>query len=269
MKIYDELVDNLGEYQIIYEDDIKNLFCSYYHINKFIKKDGEIFHIKKDKFVNILNEILGELISEYFCLNTVKSKLYKIDDDSSKYCLLTKLFTECGKNYNYIDKLFPDFVKYNSIHTLNKLNRVYDENQENIYVMKNSCVSKINYSLKKMIVRDFITNTTDRHCENFMFLYDKSFVEMMPLYDYEYSFNNFFDFYSVFKINVFDKNDVDFIKNDDVFQELFEMAMLLNMSKIFKTLKDNYPIKLDFSEKWNIESIVRERKSDVKRYLLK
>lgn len=268
MKIYDDKIKKIDPLvEKLTNDDKTNLFCSNHHLDKFIKKDGNLFHVKYNKFVNILNELIGEIISEYFELQTVKSSLYKIYDNESKYCLLTNVFTEAGKKYDYINNLFPDFVSYKGIYNLYKLNKIFDETHQNIYIVKSYALNKLIIDLKKMIVRDFITNTTDRHCQNFMFYYDKSFVELMPVYDYEFSFNNGSNYFSVFKFNLDNSDIVNLIRNDDTFQELLEKAMLLRMKDIFKRLKE-YPISLSFIEKCNYEKIVKEKQKEIKQYKL-
>lgn len=270
MKIYEEKVENLFPLEELTKDDKNNLFCSKHHFYQFVKKNQIIYHMRKDKVNYILNEIIGELVSEYFELKTVKGELYKIDkDDNFKYCLLTKLFTNSNDKYGNIYDLFPNYYfNYNDLKIINNLSQIYDPELKKKYTLKKQFRIDIIKKLKRMIIRDFVTNTTDRHFANFMFSYDKSFIELMPLYDYEYSFRNGRRGGNLFDFNIESKEVINFLRNDDTFQEILEKAMELKMSDIFKKLHEQYPIKLNGIDKNKYESVVIRNQRDIKKYKL-
>ena len=268
MKVFDEKLESLHPYEKLNESDKKKLFCERRHINSFIKKDDSIYHVRKTELDCILNELLGELVSEYFLLPTVKSVLYR--GDYTSYCLLNELFTSEDKKYSDI-RLFVDYeMKRNNIDLIDKMDRIYDKENNRIYSIKKECYNSVVLKLKKLIIRDFITSTNDRYIGNLMFVYDKSFVDMMPVYDYEYSFDYgmCWAYTDIFVYFFNDKKIVEYFRKDDTLQELLEKAMMLKIKDIIKKLEDEYPIKLSSSNKKRYDSVVKKRQDEIKQYKL-
>lgn len=274
MLIFDKKVDDIYPYDILNKDDEANLFCEIYYKYQFIKKNGLIYHsVTRDK-VKIINELIGELVSEYFDLQTVKSVLYKKKSANlkeRKYFLLTKIFTNKEFKYSYINELFPDYKSFkddsNPLNNLNRLKRIQDENGI-IHNVSKDVVNKLVNDLKKMIIRDFITGTSDRHEENFVLRYDDNFVELMPLFDYEYSFKLGGRWGNIFGIDLRNEKIVEFLRNDDKFQELLIKAIELKLNYIFKRLEDEYPIRLSSTEKWDYNEELKLTKENIKKYEL-
>lgn len=252
------------------DEDKKSIFCSPKYSHQFVKKDDVIYHAKLRRINLVVNEILGELISEYFDLDTVKSKIFR--GGQPRYCwLLTKNFTNFNEKYSYFtDKLFPNLNLEEGLDKLYCLYQIYDKEIDKIYTVDENDLKKLILSLKKLIVRDFMTNQVDRHYANFVLCYDKSFIKLMPVFDYEHSFKDgtIAKEFNIFDFKIWNDSAQDFIKEDDTFQELFEKALKLNMRKIIKKMCEEYPIRLSSSEKWDYESVTRERKNDIKRYKL-
>lgn len=273
MKVFDEKLELFDpkSYAELSEIDRKKVFSSLKHKYSFVKIDGTLYHKKMRHRVYIVNELVGEFISQYFGLDTVKSIMYK-DIKPSYYWLLSKVFTNNIEHYSYLDSLFPGFINSSTIglDNLNNLSRIYSFTHRKIYDVSKRDLEKLSLSLRKLIVRDFITNQTDRHGANFMFSFNKSHVKLMPVYDYEHSFKKaeMKKFLGYFDFNLNDEDVIKFIKNDDIFQELLEIAMCLDMRKIIKQLEDEYPILLNILEKHDYTSIIRKKQSEIKRYKL-
>lgn len=252
------------------DEDKKSIFCSPKYSHQFVKKDDVIYHAKLRRINLVVNEILGELISEYFDLDTVKSKIFR--GGQPHYCwLLTKNFTIFNEKYSYFtDKLFPNLSLEKGLNKLNNLGQIYISEEDKYYTVDENDLKKLILSLKKLIVRDFMTNQVDRHYANFVLCYDKSFIKLMPVFDYEHSFKDgtIAKEFNLFDFKIWNDSAQNFIKEDDTFQELFEKALKLNMRKIIKKMCEEYPIRLSSSEKWDYESVTRERKNDIKRYKL-
>ena len=266
MKIIDENIENIKPFERLTDREKKELFCNKCYEEHFIKKDGIIYHRRNNIPEFLLNELIGELISEYFDIKTVKSILYK-SNDSFKYTLLTKLFTNNNENYSYIDKLFPNYQKREDIFNLNNLNKIYLNNK--IINMNIDSHIKLLRELKKMIVLDYIIDNRDRVNINFIFNQDKDKVELKELFDFESAFTKITNKnYNVFKFNLNKKHDVKYLKNDEEFNELFELALNLDINKIFKRLKDEYPIILNSKDKLLYESVIKKKQNEIKTYKL-
>lgn len=256
MKVYDNKVENLSPVYDLNDEEIKNLFCGDCYLTNFVKKDNVIYHIKNKKNKFLLNEIVGELVSEHFKLDTVKSKLYKMEQNN--YCILTKLFTNKDNKYGDIFEIFPDFyAEYNNLEILKYLFRIKNSEGKEVYISKKNS-SIIALKLKKMIIRDLITNTTDRQSYNFMFKVTKNKVDLMPLFDYEFSFKDGSTNGNVISFDIFEPYMIDYFREDEVFQKVLHSAMDLNMKKIIKKLQQEYPIKLSMDEKWDYQDIVKD-----------
>ncbi len=273
MKVFDEKLELFDPkcYAKLSEVDRKKLFYTDKHKFSFVKIDGVLYHIKMRQIIYIVNELIGELISQYFKLDTVKSTMYK-DENESYYWLLSKVFTNEKERYSYLDWLFPDLINSSTIglDNLNNLSRIYSLSHRKIYDVSKSDLEKLSLSLRKLIVRDFITNQTDRHSANFMFSIYRSHVKLMPVYDYEHSFKKaeMLKYLGYFDFDLNKEKVIKFVQNDDIFQELLEVAMCLDMKKIIKQLEEEYPILLNILEKYDYSSIIRKKQNEIKRYKL-
>jgi len=268
MKIHKENIKELKYFTELNEEDKKHLFCKNMYINEFIKKDNIIYHKKHTSLERIVNELLNEMISDYFELKTVHSTLYK--DDNCLY-LLNKLFTNKNNKYSYLDDiLFPNLSLHDSLYNLDKLNLIYDSEYNKKYTITNKSCEELKLNLKKLVVRDFITMLSDRWSANIIFEYDKSNIKLMPVFDYEMSFKQGSEnpYINIIKMNLYNDKDIEYIKNDIIFQQLLEKAMLINMKEFFSKLKEKHNIKLSSNEKWDYENIIKERKNTIKSYKL-
>lgn len=254
------------------KDDKKKIFCDFNYSHQFVKKDDVIYHIKLRKINYVVNEILGELISEYFGLETVKSQIL-IDDKPNYYWLLSKNFTNINEKYSYLtEDLFPRLDKnyFIGLDNLNNLNVIYDTEQDKFYNVDKNDLRKLLLNLKKLIVRDFITNQMDRHYKNYLFGYENNHIRLMPIYDYESSFKSEYrtKYFQLFDFNLTNPKVCLYVKGDASFQELLEIALNLNVRELINKMCDEYFLKLSIVEKWDYESVIREKKKDIKRYKL-
>lgn len=265
MKIYGEKVEELYPIEKLNSEDKNNLFCSSIYIKDFVKRNNMIYHVRKNSLIEIIDEILGELISDYFELKAVRSELYK---DDGTYFLLTELFTNVTKKYSYIDKLFPENIVYGNLCELENISIYKDLEYDKCYDIDKNCLKKLLVDLKKLVVVDYITGQNDRHSENFMFCYNKEFIKLMPVYDFGSLFNVFSNCNTLLGFNLDLENIVEFIRNDDTFQELLEKVMNFKIKDIFRRLENEYPIKLSMSEKWDYESFINSKKYEIKKYKL-
>lgn len=130
-----------------------------------------IYYVKKRALIkNIINELLGEYLSEYMDLPTIKQSLLLGDD--KVLGLVSENFRTKGIKYIKANDLsFKEHDKVNKI----LLSRPILVNQRHKREMAN------------YIMRNFYANQADR-VYNVLCYYRKSGIYLAPLYDYEMSF---------------------------------------------------------------------------------
>ena len=272
------IVDNkkLFVYKNIYrnnltESDKENLFCQSSQIKNFSKIGKNIFHVKERyDSIYILNELIGEKISEHFNIDTVKSILATNDSDYKSYILLTKIFTNKNEFYSTFDNLFFKAKINNEIglDNLKKLKK-YIYNGEKHY-MDNKNFKNLKYKIKKMVIRDYITSQSDRHNYNFLFKVQNNFIDLLPLFDYEHSFseNIYCRFNNYFNFDLSLEKVIKYIKTEQEFQEILHKAMDININKIIKEIENEYPIKFEEFEKHDYIDIINENKEKILKHKL-
>ena len=120
-----------------------------------------------------------------------------------------------------------------------------------------------------MIINDFIRHQSDRWYQNFLIQYDGNHCQLMPLYDFEYSFlEHDENLENSFKFDLNDKSVIKYVKKDEDFQELLDLAMNLDMKIVFERLFDEYPVMMNKDEINQYHYIVRNKKEEIKRYKL-
>lgn len=234
----------------------------------FCKINNELYHYKVRTMRYVLNELLGENVSMYFGLDTVQSIFMRHESFKEKYILLTKIFEMHDYDYAYFNKnTFPNIEKTNDVglDNLDKLDVVSYKGK-----IQNYNVYALKYNLKKMIVRDFITNQTDRHEKNFLFKINKSNIELLPLFDYEYSFYcDFFEsFQNLFNFDLNSKKVVKLLREDEDFQLLLIKAMEMNIDRLFEKIEDEYPVFFGTGAKEMYKDVVLKNQNKILEYKL-
>ena len=266
---------NRKDIKLLSSEDFDSLYRAYtysFFPLYIFKINGKMYHIKQNKIHNLINELIGQYVTEFFGGKKLNSKLY-IDDKFSNY-LITENFIKNSHHYtNLHSNIFPkinfDKDEILSIKDLDNFDYIKNNKYGEIVETNLKDLKQFKLDLKIMIVSDFIRKQSDRKFRNFMFEYKDNRVKLMPLYDYEYSF----DLYKPKLINSFEltlKNEsiVSYIRNDDTFQELFYRAMNLNLNTILERLQDEYPVSMNSLEMSKYISIVLVRQDDIKRYNL-
>lgn len=251
----------------------KNIFCNEYYENNFIKYNGKIYYAKFKNDYAIFNELLGEKISEYFKLQTIKSKLIKLEIKRKHilYGTMSLNFVQENENYSHLDKdLFP-FIKIKNDVGLDNLNKLRIFKGKNmIHIMDKKCYIELLCDFKKLIVRDYISRQCDRNSKNIMLKYNGNKVELMPVYDYENSF--FLNFYSeycnIFNFDYRNKLVKDFVRNDNYFQELMYRAMDIDIFSLIEMIEDEYGVHLKDEEKIDYSNFISLRKSMIRGFNL-
>ena len=262
----------LREMHCLTEFELDKLSKSFSKIEPyfFCSLNDTIYHKKIINIQIAINELLGKLISEHFKDNQPKSKI--IRNENNVYYLITKSFFQNGNLYTgFNNAIFPK-IKYTEnnrlpLNTLELLEE-YQINNETIQMTKKD-LERLKYKLKMMIINDFLRKQSDRWYNNFLIEYNKSHCKLMPLYDFEHSFFQFDeDLCNSFQFDLTDKNTINYIRNDEQFQELLNLAMELDMKKIYEKLFDKYPVRMTKEEKEQYESIIKGKQEEIKTYKL-
>lgn len=258
----------LSELENISKEDFDRLCNLFYY--PYLKKyyrifNGKIKHMKPYYILSdyLVNELIGSLISEYFGDERVEKKVVKTYNRGI-FHLLSDNFVEDGFRYcNLNDERFSSLNLKNHNNSVLLLDRIdtLDFNKEDLKLLKQG--------LKRMIVSDFISRVQDRAYRNFMVRYHKDKINLLPLYDYEFSFLESDELYqNVFMFDNSNFDEMEYIRNDEDFQKYLYMAMDLDMKKIIEELHDKYPIILDEEEKNNYSSVVLKQQNKIKQFRL-
>lgn len=239
----------------------------------FFKLYSKIYHMKSSQILNdnLVNELIGQIITSYFNDNIIKSKLF-VGEDKVHY-LLTENFIKIGKKYTSVpDDIFYKFKYYVTrldILVLDDLDVLYDSYR---YKFDTYDLKRLKYDLKVMIVIDYIMGQIDRDYRNFMFEYSKNHIKLCPLYDFEYSFMigekniqykcNSFDF------DLDNEEIVKYIRSDEDFQKIISIAMSLKFKNVLEQLYDEYGIIFNEDEKNKYNKVIAKKQEDIKKYKL-
>lgn len=253
------------------EDEIKKFYNAYSNFNScyMCKIDDKFYHKKRIYKDDVVNELLGRIISEYLGDDKVDTKI--IRDEGDRFSVLTENFINTKKKYiNLHNNIFYKlkFDKWRlDISSIDLFDEICVKNK--IYKVDKNDLIQLNYKLKMMIVSDYIRKHSDRDFKNFMFEYDKTHCRLMPLYDFEFSFLEYEKVLkNTFNFNLKSKNVRNYIRNDAQFQDLLDLVMKMDMKLIFEKLLDEYPIRMKKEEMIKYKNVVLENKDKIKKYEL-
>ena len=209
---------------------INNSYLSHWH-----KIDDEWFYFKcANDYYHLIRELIGEVISEYYGLDTVHYKLVKLQTKKDeKYGIISKNFYE--NDYNY--KRVWDYGI-----NLRRGFSVFEE----LWMM---CPNLENYSylsfdLKRLMIRDFYSSEVDRMAYNFLLKVKDSKIRLAPLFDYSLSFDSVHPYYKseIGEINVNDRECVVKMRDDYFFQMLLNHLMYSKMEEFLNEVETRHNI---------------------------
>ena len=205
---------------------IYNSYLSHWH-----KVDGEWYYFKcEGDYYHSIRELLGEVISNYFHLDSVPYKIgKKISNGKEEYGVVSKNFYDKNSRYkriwDYGINLNKDLFLYDGLWMI-------CSNMDNYHSLSSD--------LKKLMVRDFYSSEGDRMAYNFLIQEKNGEKRLAPLYDYSLSFEFVNPYYrsEIGVININDKKCVKKIKEDYTFQFLFNHLMEANMEEFLQEVED-------------------------------
>jgi len=196
----------------------------------FYKSDGYDFHF--------VNELLGEVISEYFGLDTVHYKvaLLNVAGKRPEYGLVSENF--CSPDYIYT-RTWDYNLGVMDIFELDRLIDICNTHEEFKMLLSD---------MKKFIIRDFYASQMDRSGNNFLFREKKDGSEgkrLAPLYDYENSFeasNPEVYRNQILYLDMLDPILPKYFKRDSEYQEILCKIREANIDKLIKTVEERHNI---------------------------
>lgn len=212
----------------------------FFYIDHWHKIDSEWYFFKTDGFDrSFVHELLGEVISEYFGLDTVHYKVAELDvkGKDKKYGVASKNFCDKSLTYKRIwDYLLEFDFPIEGLSILEKI-KIICPKDETYLLLKND--------LMKLFTRDFYVSQGDRTGNNFLFKWEKDNVRLAPLYDYEAAFSIYRDLQyknQIGELNLRDKTTCELIRKDEKFQELFYLLMDADMDDFVKGTEERHKI---------------------------
>lgn len=211
----------------------------FFFINHWHKLDGKWYFYKGDGCeFHFVNELLGEVISEYFGLDTVHYKVafLQIAGKEPEYGLVSENF--CSPDYLYT-RTWDYNLGRGDIFDLNRITAICNSKEEARYLISD---------MKKFFIRDFYTSQGDRSGNNFLFKQRKDGSEgkrLAPLYDYENSFESINpEIYAnqILYLNMKNPELPKFFKKDYEYQELLGKIRDADMKGFIKTVEERHEI---------------------------
>ena len=206
------------------------------YVNQWIKIGNEWYFYKRRYPFHLINELLGEVISQYFDLDTVHYQIAKlcIKGFKEEYVIISKNF--CDPNNSYETARNLNMYNSGGLNVLDNLSSLCESERAHELLVSD---------LKKMFICDFYTSQKDRGFINFLFIVNKEGIRLAPLYDYELSFESSNPKRYVNKIAEIDMNDIETIcrlRYDDEFQRLLHMIIDAKMKIFIQMVEDNHHI---------------------------
>ena len=224
--------------------------------DRWYYKNGKWFFVKtKDYDFHFVNELLGEVISIYFGLDTVNYQIAKVN---SSYGLASMAFGERNSTYKLVSdyKVFPIY----SLKDLDNINSICTTKLEYLKLLRN---------IKKILIRDFYTSQADRFGKNILLKENTNGISLAPLFDYEKSFYkpSVITFNHLAKLDITNREDRKILKNDLDFQEQLVRLYTISIFDLLKEVEDRHGIKINsyLKEKYlnhdiKVKSLIKDYK---------
>lgn len=140
----------------------------FFFIDHWHKIDGKWYFYKSDGCdFHFINELLGEVISEFFGLDTIHYHVAKLSvkDMKEEYGLVSQNF--CNINNTYKSVWDYGFTTRGDLNILENIRTICQSEKEYLLLLDD---------LKKFFIRDFYTSQIDRIGNNFLFKIDRKSV---------------------------------------------------------------------------------------------
>lgn len=209
----------------------------FFFINHWHKIDGEWFFYKSNgSNFHFINELLGEVITNFFGLDTIHYKIAKLNVEGNKgeYGLISKNFCEIGNTYKTVWDY--GFAPRKDLCVLENIRNICQSEKEYLLLLED---------LKKFFIRDFYVSQSDRTGNNFLFKITSDGIRLAPLYDYEYSFESIKPHIyrnQIAQVNITNSETQSLFRKDLKFQELLYLIMRADMQSFINEVEDKHKI---------------------------
>lgn len=205
--------------------------------------NGEYYYFKSfNSYFLFFNELLGEVISKYFNLDTIHYEIAKqFDDNETQFGIISKNF--CNKEFIY--KTLSEYIFENA-----KLN-YFEPDLSIIDKIKIICKTEEEFlllqkDLKKMIIRHLYNALRDAYGHNIMLKTTPHGIRLAPLYDYEEAYISFDRLHKytwdIGELDITNKKTKALFRSDQMFQELLYKLMTADMSNFITEIEDMHKI---------------------------
>ena len=221
-------------------------------INNWYKINNIWHYYKNATGNNLINELLGEIVSEYFGIDTIHYEMATLinDDGTDQIGLISKNFCQQDSTYKTIEEYEQaQIIKFSSNDTLD----ITLSKFERMCPSTENC-STLKSDIKKLFIRDFFATEIDRGTGNLLFRERNNNVFLAPLYDYEESFLP--DEYiiqkyinCIGKIDINDSRTLTFLKQDYECQQLINLLLAIDMNNLLSSVESRHHIILSENKK--------------------
>lgn len=220
-------------------------------IENWHKVDGEYYYFKPmNYYLSFFNELLGEVISQYFDLDTVHYKIakLKVKGEEDQYGIVSKNF--CSPKYTY--KTLFDYIR-----ETDGLD-IFEEDLSIIDKIKVICKSEQEFrllqdDLKKMFIRHFYNAQGDGNGHNIFLVNKPDGIRLAPLLDYAFAYIGYDNLHrclwDIGELDVTNPKTINLFRNDFRFQELLYKLMDANMNTFISKVEDSFKIKVPSEDK--------------------
>lgn len=238
-EFYDNLAKEMSEEMGVPKDLLIN-GIKFHFIDHWHNIDGKWYFFKSDGFdFHFINELLGEVISEYFELDTAHYNVAKliVGNNEPRIGVVSENF--CSPDYKYTRIFDYSNLYAGDIEYLESLRDICSSDEE---------FKLLYYDFKKFMIRDFYASQGDRSGNNFLFKEKKDGSEgkrLATLYDYE----NGFEMYprnllhnALISQNMEKEYLRKYFKRDSEYQEVLSKIRDADMNKMLTEVEERHGI---------------------------
>jgi len=248
---------NINEKVVSFSDDIIPTIDLVCDISKgvWILLEGELYHFKTRKEWNLLCELLGEGVSEYFGLSTIHHELARGDYHGYEYYgVLSKWGRKEESHYTELKKVMP-YCK--NLEILAYLDSYYPN-------------EPILTQFRAFLVRDYFTNEYDRISSEIILEETDSIHSLGYLTDYECEFKTKKESIAVSSLYSLPLRNfyvVDAILKDETLLQYFRKALNINLLEILEQVKEKHDLNLRTSYLEKIQTFESRQKDTIRKCL--
>ena len=215
----------------------------------WVNVDGELHYFKVPTYTQgYINELLGEKISLHFGLPTVNNKLAEgIINLNGQEVRIYGLLSKWARKPDYRYQTLAD-ITYGEKSIINPSSFDYDD----LSIL--GCFDKVYYGqpvceqFRRLIVRDFFTQETDRLEQEILIATKDNEVELGYLSDYEYewgdSLRSKYILFKYLKVDASNRKIISQIQDDPYFQQALQKALDINVIELLNQIKEESKINL-------------------------